>query len=364
MPVAAIARLKVYEKSSFALRLSLCFCLWVGNALCESFMETDLICLWLELPPGSWPPDHYTLLGLPPDLVDSDQIEARVQERIHRVRHFQLTHPELATEAMNRLAQALLCLSNPGERAEYNQHLLGVGAAEVSEGAKPDRPQSSSEILPIGVIVTQPAMVVDTEPQPPPKPAILPVVKSPPIPPTDRKPLLETIALVRRAILEWQIVGSLLFTPNRSEEETIELRRLARRLPVLSYELQAVGLPWGEPDQPGFKIVSLGHSLTGADAEMLAQDWNAGLEWLRAWRKQLKGEIGRQRRRGWPRRWLRKLGRFYLNHPGPFLFLLGWLSLDLASPRLREVWRGQTVVLAFVVIVSAIYLLRRRRARP
>ena len=29
-------------------------------------MDHDLICSWLGLPPRTWPPDHYRLLGLEP----------------------------------------------------------------------------------------------------------------------------------------------------------------------------------------------------------------------------------------------------------------------------------------------------------
>lgn len=321
-------------------------------------METELIYAWLEIPPGSWPPDHYTLLGLPPDLFDSAQIEGRVQERMQRVRHFQLTHPELATEAMNRLAQALLCLTNPAEREKYNQQLQGGGAGLVVAKVAQPRAQSEAEILPVGVIVSRFDAESSTPVQHAEKPAIPQVSKSPPTPPTERKPLLETIALARRLVSEWQFVGGQVLAPSRTEVEAIELRRLRRRLNALSDDLKAAGIPLGQPDQPGFKLLSLGHSHSGLadlgmmDQPSLANDWNVGLEWLRDWRRLLKAEVARQRRRAWPRRWLRKLGRFYLRHPGPFLFLLGWLSLDLASPRLRELWRGQLVVLGILLTLA------------
>src|SRR5437660_548458 len=74
-------------------------------------MNHEMICGWLGLPAGAWPPDHYRLLGLDPGDHEVDVIEQRVQQRLDAVRRYQMTHPELATEAMNRLAQALVCLT-------------------------------------------------------------------------------------------------------------------------------------------------------------------------------------------------------------------------------------------------------------
>jgi hypothetical protein len=84
-------------------------------------MEPELIQSWLELPPGSWPPDHYTLLGLKPGENEPAHVEQQVHERMQRLRTYQLTHPELATEAMNRLAQALVCLTDPEAKKAYDQ---------------------------------------------------------------------------------------------------------------------------------------------------------------------------------------------------------------------------------------------------
>src|SRR5438093_8166880 len=87
-------------------------------------MSHDLICSWLGLPAGSWPPDHYTLLGLARDETDIGRIEQQVHERMERVRRYQLLNPEPATEAMNRLAQALICLTDPQARKAYDAKLL------------------------------------------------------------------------------------------------------------------------------------------------------------------------------------------------------------------------------------------------
>ena len=88
-------------------------------------MSHELISVWLQLPPGNWPPDHYTLLGLNPGETDLTLVEQRVHERMQMLRCYQLTHPEPATEAMNRLAQALVCLTDPRAKQAYDASLLG-----------------------------------------------------------------------------------------------------------------------------------------------------------------------------------------------------------------------------------------------
>jgi hypothetical protein len=83
-------------------------------------MDYQLIATWLGLPPGPWPPDHYTLLGLPPGDTNAARIEQRVHERLMRVRSYQLSFPELATEAMKRIAQAFDCLTTPQNKKAYD----------------------------------------------------------------------------------------------------------------------------------------------------------------------------------------------------------------------------------------------------
>src|SRR5688500_2240961 len=86
-------------------------------------MDRELICAWLGLPADAWPPDHYALLGLERGAGDAARIEQEVHERMARVRSYQLSHPESATEAMNRLAQAYACLTDPQAKAAYDREL-------------------------------------------------------------------------------------------------------------------------------------------------------------------------------------------------------------------------------------------------
>ncbi|HEV2949212.1 MAG TPA: hypothetical protein VGX70_17695 [Gemmataceae bacterium] len=98
-----------------------------------------LICERLGLAVENWPPDHYALLGLPRGEGDSQVIEDRVHERMQRVRPLQIAYPEEASEAMNRLAQAWSCLTDPVARSAYNQSLLGTpGRLSPNNNAPPD----------------------------------------------------------------------------------------------------------------------------------------------------------------------------------------------------------------------------------
>lgn len=126
-------------------------------------MSHDLICSWLGLPPDSWPPDHYRLLGLDPGESDVALIEQRVHQRLDTVRLYQMAHPEQATEAMNRLAQAFVCLTEPTAKQNYDAQLIGT------------KPRPVPPPLPAGLPAASPNHA------PPPGP---PVVASPPPVPT------------------------------------------------------------------------------------------------------------------------------------------------------------------------------------
>lgn len=126
-------------------------------------MDHQLICTWLGLSADAWPPEHYTLLGLPPGEADPARIEQHVHERLARVRCYQLSHPGPATEAMNRLAQAFVCLCDPQAKkaydAEHFPHLASAAAAQVVEpGAAPaaEAAAPAQEPATAAAVLTQP----------------------------------------------------------------------------------------------------------------------------------------------------------------------------------------------------------------
>src|SRR5262245_61779708 len=91
----------------------------------------EIICTWLGVTAERWPPDHYALLGLDRGEARADLIEQHVHERLAKVRCYQLSHPAQATEAMNRLAQAFMCLTDAEAKRAYDG-TLGLGARAVT----------------------------------------------------------------------------------------------------------------------------------------------------------------------------------------------------------------------------------------
>ena len=117
-------------------------------------MDQQLVSTWLQLPLVDWPPDHYTLLGLKPGEGDLARIEQQVYQRMEMVRRYQLTHPELATEVMNRLAQALVCLTDPGAKKAYDV-LLFPGDGHEGAGRRGPEATASGQADPLGRLLGQ-----------------------------------------------------------------------------------------------------------------------------------------------------------------------------------------------------------------
>ncbi len=139
-------------------------------------MSRELICQWLKLPADPWPPDHYSLLGVPPAEKDIARIEQTVEQRMQAVRRYQLTNPEAATEALNLLARAFICLTDPNARKAYDAALFGT-AEPVAEEAE----EAPEELLDAPEAAPEPVRAaVASPPQPPPP------VRRPPAPPRVR----------------------------------------------------------------------------------------------------------------------------------------------------------------------------------
>lgn len=116
-------------------------------------MSHELICSWLGLPGGQWPPDHYCLLGLEPAKADSEHIEQQVHQRLEMVRRYQLLHPDLVTEAMNRLAQAYICLTDPEARRAYDSnHAAAPSLVEKTAAMTSSRVVAPADPVPETVI--------------------------------------------------------------------------------------------------------------------------------------------------------------------------------------------------------------------
>ena len=175
----------------------------------DAAMSHELICEWLGLPAGTWPPDHYRLLGLEPGESDAERIEQRIHERLDAVRHYQMAHPEQATEAMNRLAQAYVCLTELASKRAYDAVLFGTAAAvAVAEApaARPERPDPLAWLFgPAGVprsLSATPPPLPRLPAPPAARPETLPPANAPePEEPVD--PILVAAQQSRRRAADW-----------------------------------------------------------------------------------------------------------------------------------------------------------------
>lgn len=351
-------------------------------------MNHKLICSWLGLPPEHWPPDHYRLLGLEPGESDIALIEQRVHQRLDLVRRYQMTHPEQVTEAMNRLAQAFVCLTEAKAKQVYDSQLQ-LSKPRVVPPPLPEKPSlagppPSPALLPAPAEPRDPLIWLYTPgvngpdaPPPPPirhsaaveeKPAPVeaaPVEPKPPASPppapepvdpileaaqrsaqarkglSTRKSLFRRVADTRQLLRLWHRVGKYLGDPERplQRSDASELYKLVEQIEEASEEFPLLG----EAGQPGHLIVSLTQfdrsrdllTLNYGQRESLKRDWDAGLRFLEAHRDFLRVEMAVARRRGWLERMVRTLRGWLNENPAVgLLVLLGLLALGIA------VWRS------------------------
>jgi hypothetical protein len=281
-------------------------------------MDYDLICSWLGLPPETWPPDHYRLLGLQPGEDNAELIEQHVHERLDTVRRYQMTHPEQATEAMNRLAQAFVCLTEPTSKKNYDAQL---GIAAPAPSSKTPVPPTTPQPNPLDGLANTPPSAVpvalppspagvlnytaaspQTVRQPPPLP---PTVKTgeTPVPPTSEPPaqpaalpmaipvpppppiglplepvdpvleaaqsgparrgiatkraIYQRIARTRRLLRLWDELGKYLSSPKRRLNRSVEGPELVRLLNEITNLLRGFPPLLGEAGQPGYLVLAL-----------------------------------------------------------------------------------------------------------
>ncbi len=356
-------------------------------------MDHDLICSWLGLPPGTWPPDHYRLLGLQPGEDNAEVIERHVHERLDTVRCYQITHPELATEAMNRLAQAFVCLTEPSSKKIYDAQLgLVARAAHPSEDQTPTpqanaldwlpspKPESTaSESPPGAVAASNEATPAPTTKLPPPLPTVLPAAEAideTPVPPTapplaipvptplptglplePADPVLEAaqagpahrgiatkrgiyqrIAQTRRLLRLWNDLGKYVSQPKRRLNRSAEGPELIRLLGEITELLKGFPPLLGEAGQPGYLVLALTQvdtvkvfqSFSPHQREALSRDWGNAVKLLTAHRDFLRRELRAMRNRPWRQRFVRASWSLLVDRPGTVLILLALLAINVA----------------------------------
>jgi len=165
-------------------------------------MSVERIRSWLQLPDGDWPPDHYAVLGLKAGEGSPELVEERALERMELLRRYQLSNPDEVTEGMNRLAQALDCLSDPIRRSAYDVK-LGLATETLLPPAvevplpDPIELEIDEDLpeVPLIKLDTLTVPVAEPPPEPPPSEPVLPdtfriIEEEPPPPPTPQEPMV------------------------------------------------------------------------------------------------------------------------------------------------------------------------------
>jgi hypothetical protein len=336
-------------------------------------MSHEIICDWLLLPAKTWPPDHYTLLGLPPGEADPERIERQVHQRLKVVRGYQLTHPEQATEAMNHLARAFVCLTDPAAKRAYDAGLLGEpppapAATAVAEEKEPEAPvppaatppeaaagpapsANHTPFPPVAALAEAgppPVVLLDSSvavpAAPPAAPPVDPVVEAARSAPAARRglgtkrALYRRLARTRRLARAWELAGKYLAWPKRRLTRPAEAKELTAVLALTSEALEDFPPLLGEAGQPGYLALTLARqpavvptfqALLASQREALARDWWAGRTFLQAHREFLRQELRTLRRKGLWFRGVRALRSFLSDHPAGMFILLALLALTV-----------------------------------
>ncbi len=80
--------------------------------------------VWLGIPPGDQPPNHYRLLGVSLFEQNAEVIEQAADQRMGHLRNHQTgTHERLSQKLLNEVANARVCLLNAEKKTAYDQQL-------------------------------------------------------------------------------------------------------------------------------------------------------------------------------------------------------------------------------------------------
>ncbi|MBX9681306.1 MAG: hypothetical protein K2X38_21320 [Gemmataceae bacterium] len=339
-------------------------------------MKSELLQKWLGIPKESWPPDHYTLLGLSRGEADASHIERQVQDRMAALRCYQLSHPEEATEGMNRVAQAFVCLTQSGSRTAYDATLpavpstpapppalkrsiddtvVGVPAPGPDWRAAPPPVRRSEVVARIPAPLTHVPASDDTVAENPvltttvDSELSIPVSVAKPAAPsrssqidveselrhlaqrsTDAKSGLGTLEAIidrvdrtRALLIAWERLGHFVRSPKRALKPKEE-EELTRRWHALQAAIAEYPAFLAQPGKPGYRVTALGRldavavlfrSMDEDQRRLLAADWLHAHHTLRLHRSFLRQQFKDARRRSKVGLGVRAL-RFLLNdHP-------------------------------------------------
>ena len=251
-------------------------------------MDTRRLCEWLTLPPGDWPPPPHALLGLDP-AAPREAAQPAAVARMALLRPHQLAHPELVTEGMNRLAQAVILLESaapaapppdlaPPEKVAPRQAPSVARAVRVRSRSTPPLPATNPAVLPPLQLAT------DAEP-------LTLVVEVPPPPPglgrEARRGFYRELAALRALIRALDAARPALADPAEALTSVAAATRAVEAFGQLRAALRRDDLPAGaSANGPCFvgichtsQPVAVLRTLTPGQRGRVAREWSATRAW-------------------------------------------------------------------------------------
>lgn len=346
-------------------------------------MNQEILCTWLGLPKTGWPPDACTLLGLPPGSHDLPTIEQRVQERMAKLRCYQISYPDEATEGMNRLAEAFLRLTEVnGKPAGTDAHTLPPPVRDVRDETfisnKLDTKVDWRDAPPpVRAESREPAdapdapdtpVLVEEEPATAGESILIAKPFVAPVRPHQRaidwhlvrtlasesdeatsnlgtlEAVIARVEQTRRLLYLWDKLGKHLYAvPKKTSLKEAEL--FAARLAALVEGMQPYPAILGQPGKPGYRVIvqarlrlPLGTVRALADEQRadLLFDWQAGRQVLLAHRRYLRQTFKSMRHRTALGLLLHAIRAMLNDHP--WLTLLGVALLGVVVGFLIAKW--------------------------
>jgi hypothetical protein len=275
-------------------------------------MDTNLLRNWLGLPPGDWPPEPHLLLG------STDNVQERAVALMERLRPHQLRYPELVTEGMNRLAQALIAAEEAvKERTDRESTLSEAVALAPTPAAMPAVLDAEVvEAFPLIEAVgpakkpRRPKMARPYRLAVPPVPAPEVAMAEPPAIPSNRRRSYQRLVRLRRARRAWDRLGPFFGVPS---QELLTSGDVFRFLDVAVECRKAFADLTSWPISQGIMVrtvlwnnasLALFRDLQHSQREAVAADWAVALAQWQAEERSLRAALGASKP---PRTWRQRL---------------------------------------------------------
>lgn len=293
-------------------------------------MNQEILCTWLDVPKSAWPPDPWALLGLSRGEHDMPTLEERVHARMTKLRHYQLSYPEEATEGMNRLAEAFItltqtCVQKPAPcvtpaQAAASAETISKDETSIVSRTKVDwrdePPPVRQETPSSPEVISNPELILEDEAA-----AGEVLVAKPFVAPTKSRlslpgavvqelaeesdeatsnlatieAVIERVEATRRLLHAWDKFGKAIhLMPKKTSAR--ENEQFAKRLQTIADSMKTYPAFLGHPGKPGYRVVVQSNfkislatmrAMTPDQRDALLVDWQDGRQVLLAHRKYL-----------------------------------------------------------------------------